>query len=62
VAHIRDENGAVSDRLERHLVHRFGIGKLAVGVDVEIVAANADVASGQDEVRTVHGLHDVVER
>ena len=61
LADVGDQDRSVANGLQRHLVHGLGVGKLAVGVDVEVLAADAHVARGQDEVGAVHGLDDVVE-
>ena len=39
----------------------FGVGKLAVGVDVEVFGADANVAGGQNQVGAVHRLDHVVQ-
>ena len=53
LADVAHQHRRVAHRLERHLVHRLRVGKLAVGVDVEVLRADAHVAGGQNQVGVV---------
>ena len=61
MADIGDQHGSVAHRLEGHLVHGLGGGKLAVRVNVEVFVPDAHIASGQNQVGAVHGLDHVAQ-
>jgi len=61
-ADVADEDGGISGGLERQAVHIGHIPELAVGIDVVVEVADADIACGEDEVGIVDRADDVHHR
>ena len=61
LADVSNQHRRVAHRLKRHCVHRFRVGELAVGVDVEVPRSDAHVSCRENQVGTIHRRHHVVE-
>src|SRR6185312_3902619 len=57
--YIGDEDRGAVHRLQRQLIDLLDVVELAVGIDVVIEAADANIAGRQDQVRAVDRANDV---
>ena len=59
MTNVAHEDGSVADCLERDAVDVVGRRHLAIGVDVVVLRADADVSCGQNQIGVVDRMDDI---